>query len=160
MNQLAKVLLFYRNGLAVITSAVIMSFLAVEVTKAQPKLSCFMIDTSGEVINLADICNLKSDVATPINHDINSEFTSERTKSTHRPVETVYSVGDGSVPFTLGTSSAIYYSGKPLVYVRRYREAQRFNTRDNVRNYLIGATNSRRVKFSGRIPFIIYRYQK
>ena len=159
MNQLAHVLLSSRNALAVIASAVMMSFLTVEVTKAQPQPSCFTIDTYGKVINLADICDVKSDVATSINHKLNSE-TSKKTKTTHRPVEIVHLVGDGSVPFTLGNSSAVYYSGQPLVYVRRYRQTQRFRTRNNVRKALLGVANNRRVKFSDRTPFIIYRYQK
>ena len=162
MNKLAQVLLFSRNGLAVITSAIMMNFLAVEVTKAQPQPSCFMIDTFGEVINLAHICNVKSNVATTINYGINSASKSERTKISYRPGKIVHSVGDGSVPFTLGTSSALYYSGNSLVYVRRYREVpRRFNTRNNIRNAVLGVgANNRRVNFSGRTPFLIYRYQK
>ena len=146
MNKLAQVLLFSRNGLAVITSAIMMNFLAVEIAKAQPQPSCFMVDTLGKVINLAHICNVKS----------------ERTKIPNRSREIVYSVGDGSVPFTLGTSSALYYSGNSLVYVRRYREVpRRFSTRNNIRNAVLGVgANSRRVNFSGRTPFLIYRYQK
>ena len=162
MNKLAQVLLVSRNCLAVITSAVMMNFLAVEVTKAQPQPSCFMIDTFGEVINLAHICNVKSNVATTINYGSNNTSKSKRTTISYHPGEIVHSVGDASVPFTLGTSSALYYSGNSLVYVRRYREVpRRFNTRNNIRNAVLGlGTNNRRANFSGRVPFLIYRYQK
>ncbi len=149
MNPLAQVLLFSRNGLAVITSTVMMSFLAIEVAKAQPKPSCFMIDTSGEVVNLADICNVKPERQLKSN-------TITRIGNAER----VYSVGNGSNPFTLGTSSTIYYSGDRLAYVRRYRDTQRFSTRDDARDALLGlGANPRNVIVPSRTPFIIYRYK-
>ena len=114
MNKLAQVLLFSRNGLAVITSAIMMNFLAVEVTKAQPQPSCFMIDTFGKVTNLAHICHVKSNLATTINDSINSTSKSKRTKISYHPGEIVHSVGDGSVPFTLGTSSTLLLLGQFL----------------------------------------------
>lgn len=168
MNQLAKFLLVSRNGLAVMTSAVMLGCLTVEGAKAQPQLSCFMLDTYGEVISLADICDtkpqfqVKSRAVERIDRNLHSGSTSESKTSAHPPVETVFSVGNGSVPFILGTSSALYYSGQPLVYVRRYRQTPRarFMSRNESRDGLLGAANTRRVKFSGRNPFIIYRYQK
>ena len=162
MNRLAQVFLFSRNSFAVITSAIMMNFLAVEVTKAQPQPSCFMIDTFGKVTNLEHICNTKSNVSATINYGINGASKSKRTTISYHPGEIVHSVGDASVTFTLGTSSALYYSGNSLVYVRRYREVpRRFYTRNNVRNAVLGVgANNRRVNFSGRTPFLIYRYQK
>lgn len=168
MNQLAQFLLVSRNGLAVMTSAVMLGYLTVEGAKAQPQPSCFMLDTYGELINLADICDakpqfqVKSRAVTRINRDLHSGSTFESTTSAHPPVETVFSVGNGSVPFTLGTSSALYYYGQSLVYVRRYRQTSRarFITRNESRDDLLGGTNTRKAKFSGRTPFIIYRYQK
>lgn len=167
MNSLAQVLLLYRQGLAVITSTFMIAFLAVEAAKAQPQPSCFMINTSGEVLNLEDICRVKprgqlqSNAVIPINNALNTALIPERTEIPNRPVERVYFVGNGSVPFTLGTSSTTYYSGERPVYVRRYRQTQRFSTRDNARDALLRSpVNTSRVNISDRIPFIIYRYQK
>lgn len=150
MNSLAKVLLFSGKGLAVITSSIVMGFLAAEAAKAELEPSCFAIDTSGEVINLADICNVqpqpqpKTNAVTPI-----------------KDATRVYFVGDGSIPFTLETSNTIYYSGEGSAYVRRYRAPQTFSTRDDARNTLLElGLNTRRVTVSSRTPFIIYRYQK
>ncbi len=164
MNPFAQLRLFSHSSLAVITSTVMMSFLTVAVAKAEPQPPCFMIDASGEVVNLADICNvkpqgqIKSNSIRQIKNAISSDFT---TKIPDRPAKQVYFVGNGSVPFALGTSSSAYYSGGRFTYVRRYREAQRFSTRNNARNaFLESQVNTRNVRISGRTPFIIYRYQK
>ena len=201
MNPFARLRLFSHSSLAVITSSVMMSFLTVAVAKAEPQPPCFMIDASGEVVNLADICNvkpqgqIKSNSIIPIptinatnrsprlrvsvsprqlsvanlhrngirqiKNAINSDFTTENTEIRDRPAELVYFVGNGSVPFALGTSSAAYYSGGRFTYVRRYREAQRFSTRNNARDaFLESQVKTQSVRISGRTPFIIYRYQK
>ena len=167
MNTLAQVLLFSRNSLAVITSTVMMSFLAVEGAKAQPTPSCFMINTSGEVVDLTDICNVKpqrqlrANAVTRIGSAINSTFTPERTEIPNRPAEFVYFVANGSVPFTLGTSSASYYTGRRSAYVRRYNDPERFINRDNARDALLGSgANPTKGIITGRSPFVIYRYQK
>lgn len=167
MNKLVQIFLLSRRSLAVITSAVMMFFAVATLVKAQPKLSCFMTDSYGKVINLADICNAKSqlklhsDRATLINHNIDNQLKSEKTKIINPPGETVYFVGDGRVPFTLGESSSIYYSGRPLVYVRKYLQTPQFRTRSNIRTSALGTeTNNRGGNFSGRNPFIIYRYPK
>ena len=149
MQSLAQVFSFSRNGLILITSTLMMSCLVIEAAKAQSQPSCYMVTTSGEVVNLEAICNvksqrqLKSHTATLINN-----------------LEDVYLVGNGNNPFTLGTSSTIYYSGKSPAYFRRYREPQRFSSRDDARNALLGTgRNTRSLDVSGRTPFIIYRYQ-
>ena len=170
MNTLAQVLLFSRNSLAVITSTIMMSFLAVGVAKAQPTPSCFMINTSGEVVDLTDICNVKpqrqlrANAVTRIGSAINSTFTPERTEIPNRPAKFVYFVGNASVPFSLGTSSTSYYTGRRSAYVRRYRDTERlsrFSTRDNARDaLLVLGTNPTKGTVTGRTPFIIYRYQK
>lgn len=167
MNQLNQAFLLFHTGLTVIASTVVMSLVGVEVAKAQPQPSCFMINPSGEVVDLADICNAKtqprlnSNAVTPTNNSLNRAFIPNRTEIPNRPIERVYFVGNGNVPFTLGTSSTTYYSGDRSAYVRRYRDTQRFTNRDDARNALLGiGENTRNVTFSGRTPFIIYRYQK
>ena len=167
MNPFSQLCLFSCSSLAVITSTIMMNLLAVEVAKAQPQPSCFMINTAGEVVNLEDICNvkpqeqIKSNSVRQIKNAIDSDFTAEKTEIPHLPAEMVYFVGNGSFPFTLGTSSAAYYSGERFTYVRRYREAQRFSTRNNARDaFLRSQANTRSIHISGRTPFIIYRYQK
>ncbi|MGB5633989.1 MAG: hypothetical protein WBM44_06715 [Waterburya sp.] len=151
MKSLAQALSFSRNALALITSTAMISFLAIEVAKAQPKPSCYMIELSGEVVNLEDICDVKP----------------QRTKKSKvaalevNNTEDVYTLGNGSLPFTLGPSSRIYYDGRRLAYFRRYYESPRFATRDNTREVFLesGASDSS-ASISGRTPFIIYRYQK
>ncbi len=167
MNSFAQLRLFSHSSLAVITSTVMMSFLTIAVSKAEPQPPCFMIDASGEVVNLAYICKvkpqgqIKSNSIRRIKNAINSDFTAKNTEIPNLPAEQVYFVGNGSFPFTLGTSSAAYYSGGRFTYVRRYRESQRFSTRNNAREALLGSqANARRGRISGRKPFIIYRYQK
>ena len=167
MNQLHQVLLISRKGFAVITTTVMMSLLGVEVTKAEPQPSCFMINPAGEVVNLADICNVKpqrqlnSSTPTPTNNALNTAFIPNRTAIPNRPIERVYFVGNGNIPFTLGTSSTTYYSGDRSTYVRRYSETRRFANRDDARNTLLRiGSDTTNTTFSDRVPFIIYRYQK
>lgn len=166
MNSLTQLFFFSRNVLAVITSSVIMSFSAVEVAKAQSQPSCFMTNTSGRVVNLEHICDvkpqeqLKSNTITQVNNDIDSTATTESTEITQLSRARIYLVGNGSNPLTLNTSSTISYSSDRPVYIRRYREAQRFSTRNDVRNTLLGAQiNTRSTNVSGKSQFIIYRYQ-
>ncbi len=164
MNLLNQVLLLSGK---IITTTVITSLLGVEVTKAEPQPSCFMINPTGEVVNLADICNVKlqrqlnSSTPTPTNNTLNTAFIPNRTEIPNPPIERVYFVGNGNIPFTLGTSSTTYYSGDRSAYVRRYSERRRFTSRDDARNIFLGIeSDSRTTTFSNRIPFIIYRYQK
>ena len=166
MNTLAQVLCS-RHSLAVMASTIMMSFFAVEVTTAQSQPSCFMIDNLGQVVNLANICDVKpqrqlqSSATTEIDNSLNTAFTTERTEIPYPPIERVYLIGNGSIPFTLGTSTTTYYSGDRPVYVRRYPETQRFSTRNNARETLFGSeANTRRVNVFDPTPFIIYRYQK
>ncbi|WP_019505196.1 hypothetical protein [Pleurocapsa sp. PCC 7319] len=60
MNSLAHALSLSRNGLILISSTVIMSSLAIGLTKAKPKPSCYMVNNFGEIVNLEDICDIKS----------------------------------------------------------------------------------------------------
>ncbi len=164
--KLTQVLLFARNALAVIASSFVINFSATEVVKAQSQPSCFMVDTSGEVIDLSNICNVKSQgeqkskAVTQSDNALDSASTIE-TEISAPLVERVNFVGDGSVPFTLDSSSTVYYSGDRSVYIRRYREAQRFSTRNNVREALLElGANDRSLNVSHKTPFIIYRYQQ
>lgn len=165
--KLTQVLLFSRNALAVIASSLMITFSATEVVKAQSQPSCFMVDTSGEVINLSAICNArpqsKQKSSTVTQNDIanDSAVTVERRENPNRLVERVYLVGNASFPFTLDSSSTIYYSGDRSMYIRRYREAQQFSIRDNVREALLeSGANDRGVTVFRKTPFIIYRYQQ
>lgn len=165
MNQFIQAVWLCRNSFAVITSTIMMSFLGVEVAKAQPQPSCFMINPSGDVVDLTSICDVKPqrqlNSATQTNNSLNSAFIPNETTISNRPVERVYFVGNGNIPFTLGTSSTTYYSGDRSAYVRRYRENQIFSNRNDARNALLGIDrNTSNTDFSGRTPFIIYRYQK
>ena len=165
MNRLTQAFLLSRHSFAVITSAVVMSFSVIEAVKAQPQPSCFMISTSGEVLDLTTICDRKPqrqvNYNTQTNNSLNSAFIPDRTEISNRPVERVYFVGNGNTPFTLGTSSATYYSSDRPTYVRRYQETQRFSNRDDARNSLLNiGIDPNKTNFSGRNPFIIYRYQK
>ena len=165
MNRFSQQLLISGNSFAVIISAVVMSLLGIEVVKAQPEPSCFMINPAGQVLDLTTICDQKPrrqlNYSTETNNSLNSAFIPNGTEIPNPPVPRVYFVGNGNTPFTLGTSSTTYYSSDRSAYVRRYQETQRFSNRDDARNSLLGiGVDPTRSNFSGRTPFIIYRYQK
>ena len=165
MSRLSQALLISRNTLSVITSTVVIGLLGIQVTKAQTHPSCFMINSSGEVLDLTRICDqkpqgqLNSNIQT--DNSLNAAFIPNTTQTPNPPVPRVYFVGNGNTPFTLGTASTTYYSSDRPAYVRRYQETQRFSNRDDARNSLLGiGVDPTKTNFSGRNPFIIYRYQK
>ncbi len=139
------------------------SILLTEVTMAQVKPSCFMIDTSGTVIDLSDLCNSRSNRASNIkntenlNNIVNTTIN-ESALVNNAAGETVYFVGDGSVPFKLGSSANSYYTGKQPVYLRRYQSSQTLGNIEASRNALL--SSGERFIVPARTPFILYRYQK
>ncbi len=165
MNRSSQRVLLSPNSFALIASAVVTSLLGIEVVKAQPQPSCFMINPSGEVLDLTTICNQKpqrqlNNIA-EANNSLNSAFIDNGTAIPNPPVPRVYFVGNGNTPFTLGTSSTTYYSSDRPAYVRRYQETARFSNRDDARNsLLVIGVDPTRANVSNRNPFIIYRYQK
>lgn len=60
LNSLAQAISLSRNGLILISSIVMMSGLVIGLAKSKPKPSCYMVNTFGEVVNLEDICGVKS----------------------------------------------------------------------------------------------------
>ena len=60
MNSLAQAISLSRNGLILISSTVMIGGLAIKLAKTKPQPSCYMINNFGEVVNLEDICSVKS----------------------------------------------------------------------------------------------------
>jgi hypothetical protein len=146
-----------------------LTLITAKIATAQAKPICFMKDTAGKVTDLSNLCNFLSrqnSVSEPINR-LNTVVTSSSTKS---QVENIYFVGNGDVPFSLGSASSTYYTGDRPIYVRKYRRAVTTENRDVVRNALLesGGNNNNAIVtvpggfpvVPGRTPFIIYRYQK
>ena len=179
MKKLNLLMLISKTSLSLLVS-IIGTILLTEVTIAQDQSSCFMTDTAGTVIDLSDLCDSRSNRLSKrentedLNNIVNT--TINRSALVDRPArETVYFVGNGSVPFNLGTSANSYYTGTQSVYVRRYQTSQILGNREAARNDLLSSgqvlsrNNSTRslTSISGgrfvvpaRTPFIIYRYQK
>jgi hypothetical protein len=153
------------------TSIVLGIFGSASLATAQSKPICFMTDNAGKVTDLSDICNVRSNqnqTNEPITRLNNLLDTADNTNNEEVQVENIYFVGDGDIPFSLGTASSTYYAGDEPVYVRRYRTAVTEN-RDAVRRDLLetGANGNNSIVtvngtsfVPGQTPFIIYRYQK
>jgi hypothetical protein len=142
-------------------------------TTAQTKPICFMTDTEGNVTDLSNLCNERStqnSTTEPINRLNNLLDTVANSNSDRFQVENVYFVGNGDVPFSLGSVSSTYYTGDRSVYVRKYRSSLTTDNRNAARNALLesGANSNNAIVtvpggfpiVPGRTPFIIYRYQK
>jgi hypothetical protein len=151
------------------TSIVLGIFGSASLATAQSKPICFMTDNAGKVTDLSDICNVRSN-----QNQTNEPITRlnnllDRVDNEDVSVENIYFVGDGDVPFSLGTASSTYYAGDNPVYVRRYRSNLTTENRDAVRRDLLetGANGNNSIVtpngtsfVPGQTPFIIYRYQK
>ena len=192
MKKSNLLMLISKSSLSLLVS-VIGSILLTEVTMAQVKPSCFMTDTSGTVIDLSELCNSRSKRSSNIknteniNNDVNttinkSAIVNNRARETvnksaivnNRARETVRFLGDGSLPFKLGSSASSYYTGTQPVYLRRYQTSQTLGNTEASRNTLLSSgevlsrdnsdrvfiTPGTRVVVPIRTPFIIYRYQK
>ena len=150
--------------------------------KAQTEPSCFMTEPSGKVIDLSALCDtrqIKSSPAAssasptnedrqqlqPINNLARTNLNSEPSQISDRSANTVYFIGAGKVPFTLGASSRSYYVGATTkgnsAYIRRYSKQPTFRPRAGIRSSfaeLIEDSNSTSIIRNRQIPFLIYRY--
>jgi hypothetical protein len=164
MNKLNKIFAATSIALGIFGSA--------NLATAQSKPICFMTDNAGKVTDLSHICNVRSNqnqTDEPITRLNNLLDTAANTNDEDVAVENIYFVGDGNVPFSLGTASSTYYAGDNPVYVRRYRSNVTTENRDAARRDLLEAgangnnsivTPSGTSFVPGQTPFIIYRYQQ
>jgi hypothetical protein len=164
MNKIHKIFSATSIVLGVLGSA--------NIATAQSKPICFMTDNAGKVTDLSDICNVRSNqnqTNEPITRLNNLLDTAANDNNEDVSVENIYFVGDGNVPFSLGTASSTYYTGDNPVYVRRYRSNVNTENRDATRRDLLEAgangnnlivTPSGTSFVPGQTSFIIYRYQE
>ncbi len=139
--------------------------------QAQTQPSCFMTETSGKIVDLSTLCatrkNEERQQSQPTNNLVRINLFSQPSQKGDRSVETVYFIGDGQVPFTLGTSSRSYYVGETTrgnsAYIRRYSTRPTFRPRAGIRSNFVELTediNSTSIIRNEQTPFLIYRYPK
>ncbi len=149
-----------RSFMAAISSTTA-SLMMVGIATAQPEPSCFTIDVSGQKIDLTDICYRKTSKTTQQERDRHVSVTTTENTISDPLSETGYFVGNGIVPFSLGTYSYIYYPGDRPIYIRRYRQAPRLSTRNSLRS-ILPESNVNNLSWTGygQTSLVIYRYQK
>lgn len=137
-----------------------------QAVKAQTKQSCFMTETSGKVVDLSALCDTRKIERSP------SGSSASPTNEDRQELKNVYFIGDGEVPFTLGSSSSTYYvgetTGRSSAYIRRYSNQATFTPREGIKSSLssffqqIKDPNSTLLIRNGQAqtPFLIYRYPK
>lgn len=162
-----------------------------QMAAAQTKPSCFMTEASGEVVDLSSICDFQTTKRSPgiansgstkenleqpenINNNfLNPNLISEPSLEQQngqirgRSTESIYFIGNGEVPFTLGSSSRTYFFGSDTrgnsAYIRRYSTPQTFAPRNDIRNefFELRANSNSTSRIRDRqTPFVIYRYAK
>lgn len=157
--KLTQICLCSRNAIAIIISSVVTSLMMVGTAQAQPKPSCYMVESSGKLIDLVDICDAKPIATTQSERATDDTASVDRLETPYLSPEIVYVVGDGSLPFALDRDSSIYYTSDRPVYIRRYRESRVFEPNNYFQRSLLelGANHRNNNDFND-LPFLIYQY--
>lgn len=148
---------------------------------AQERPKCYLIDNSGQITNLTDICNASQRttpvVETATNEGLNiinnnrNVIGSEPLASDLSLADNVYFLGEGSAPVDLNSIGSSYYIDKELgidyaAYIRRYRTSPTSLPRQAVKEQVfqfdvdVEPDNLTSIIRRGqsRTPFLIYRY--
>lgn len=149
------------------------------IAKERPK--CYLIDESGQLTNLTDICNASrpqdATVETANNEGLNIINNNSNVVGTEPLTDglsvddNVYFLGEDSVPVNLSSINSSYYIDNEIgidytAYIRRYRVSPTSLARQSVRERVfqfdidVEPSNLTSILRRGqsRTPFIIYRY--
>ncbi|MBE9044746.1 hypothetical protein IQ255_10055 [Pleurocapsales cyanobacterium LEGE 10410] len=155
---------------------------------AQERPKCYIIDPSGQLTDLSDICDVSqkqspdtetatTDTATNdglniINNNNNTIYSEPSTRGLSEGSST-YILGGDDFSFDSGSSfiDSSYYIDNEIgvdytAYIRRYKVPPTFLVRPTLKDQVFGFDHYRNSPTSilrrgqSRIPFIVYRYQK
>ncbi|WP_036480193.1 hypothetical protein [Myxosarcina sp. GI1] len=156
----------------------------VPIAMAQERPECFLIDNSGELTDLTDICNASqglvssetTEAATTegelniINNNSNI-VGSDPLTSQSLTDDNLYFLGEGSVPVDLSTIGSTYYIDNEIgndytAYLRRYQTSPSYLPREVIKDRVFRFENyfdpysltSIFRRGQSRVPYIIYRY--
>ena len=145
---------------------------------ARERPQCYLIDNSGQLTNLTNICNASSLERSPsatatVDKDINNDniIDSESSDSDFLGGEIVYFLGEGNPPIDLSAFSSSYYIDNEIgndfaAYIRRYETSPSYLPRQVIRkqafqledDFELNSLTSILRRGNGSTPFLIYRY--
>lgn len=169
----------YKSLLTVLLTSLSSLGAIAPITNAQERPECYLIDTSGELTDLSDICDVSqqrspdTETATDEAPNIvnnNNNIIGFDPLATRLPLDdSAYVLGEDN--FSVGSAiDSTYYIDNEIgmdytAYIRRYQTAPTSITRQTLKEqvfqfdaYPNSLTSILRQSHS-RIPFIIYRYQ-
>ncbi len=148
---------------------------------AQERPECYLIDNSGQLTDLTDICNAsqkrspKTDPATSegqniINNNNNVSIDSKPVASRLSADDNAYILGEDNLFLESSFADSTYYIDNGIgtdytAYIRRYKVPPTSIVREALREQVFqfgtypNSITSILRQGRGRIPFIIYRYQ-
>lgn len=165
-------------SIALLTAFSSLSAFASTVT-AQERPKCYLIDNSGQLTDLTDICNVTQqrspEPVSSSNEGINIVNTNNNVDS-RSSVDNVV-VGDGLLVSGVNRADSsnlidsAYYIDNEIgtdytAYIRSYRVTPTSTTRENLREQIFQFDNRRKSTTSilrkgrSQLPFLIYQYRK
>ncbi|WP_319421110.1 hypothetical protein [Pleurocapsa sp. FMAR1] len=148
---------------------------------AQERPKCYLIDNSGQLTDLTDICNAsqkrspETDPATSesqniINNNNNISIDSQPLDPGLSVDDNVYILGDNNLPVESSFIDSSYYIDNGIgtnytAYIRSYQVSPTSLVRETLREQVFqfgtypNSITSTLRQGRGRVPFIIYRYQ-
>ena len=147
---------------------------------AQERPECYLIDNSGRLTDLTDICNAsqkqspKTDATSEgqniINNNNNVSIDSKALDSGFSADDNVYILGEDNLSIESSSIDSSYYIDNEIgtnytAYIRRYKVTPTSIVRETLREQVFqfgtypNSITSILRQGRGRIPFIIYRYQ-
>lgn len=148
---------------------------------AQERPKCYLIDNSGQLTDLTDICNVSQqrspEPASSSNENINIVNTNNNNLVDSRSSVDNVVVGDGLLVSGVNRADSsnlidsAYYIDNEIgtdytAYIRSYRVTPTFTTRKDLREQIFQFDNRRKSvtsilrKGRSQLPFLIYQYRK
>ncbi len=147
---------------------------------AQERPKCYLIDNSGQLKDLTDICNAsqkQSPKTEPVTNEGQNIINNNNINIDSKPLESklsvddnVYILGENNLSIKSSFADSSYYGGNEIgtdytAYIRRYKVPPTSIVREALREQVFqfgtypNSITSILRQGRGRIPFIIYRYQ-